>query len=373
MADTKSLCIADSIADEAAKEALFYNDASTRAAIARLREWEAGTSHLSQATILALNSDWAAYVRWCYSESRPFLPVSTQQLSDFLMAAVQRGCKLTTIKRYIHTLRRVQQRAGLADPTRDNKWIAILSELKARIAAQTDSYGRPNDGNTSASSRPLCEKDIAKILSALGNDLRSLRDAALLCLAQDTLMKSQHLVQIKVSDISELPNGLGRVTVQRRPSLPHLNTTDERWITTQTLLRLRRWIEAAGIIEGYVFVAVHPRSGKLKSRGESPRLPLTPRAVACVFRDRASQAGVIGAEGITSHSSRIGAVYDLDRAGLNVFCIGQMGGWRVPSQVCQYLQAEHAGNKLDATKDWQKTGAAEVSADAVSRWFKARR
>ncbi len=92
---------------------------------------------------------------------------------------------------------------------------------------------------------------------------------------------------------------------------------------------IERWLEASGRIPGSLFRAVR-KADNIGGR-------LDAGDVARIFKRLARQAG-IAADGISGHSSRIGAAQDLAGAGFGLPEILIAGGWRSPEMVSRYTE-----------------------------------
>ncbi|EQD30037.1 phage integrase family protein, partial [mine drainage metagenome] len=128
---------------------------------------------------------------------------------------------------------------------------------------------------------------------------------------------------------------------------------DYRHVSAATLTRIRRWLAAADITEGYVF---RPIGGRKRAEvvqaeaecREPPVLGLTAKEVARIFRQRAAAAGLDHAWTISGHSTRIGTANDLMRDGASTGEIQLAGGWKGAEMVIAYTRKSRAGNNAVA-------------------------
>lgn len=140
------------------------------------------------ATIAAVRADWQQYVTWCERTRQAPLPADVDQLAAFAMDAVARGRKRSTLKRCIFTVGLIHTAAGLPNPVQAARWKSKWAALGQVLARRITPDGRLDNGNASRQAGELAATDIDSILATLGSAPRDLRDAALLCLASDTLL-----------------------------------------------------------------------------------------------------------------------------------------------------------------------------------------
>ena len=99
-------------------------------------------------------------------------------------------------------------------------------------------------------------------------------------------------------------------------------------------------MDAAGITSGALFRSMR-RGGVVSDRR------LTAAEVSRLLRVMAAQAGVM-LEGISGHSTRIGAAQDAAAAGIGMPAILQAGGWRSAQMVTRYVRGLDAKRSASA-------------------------
>jgi integrase len=130
--------------------------------------------------------------------------------------------------------------------------MAALGQALARRT--TDDRLDNDDDNASRQAGELVAAVIDVILATLGGAPRDLRDAALLCLASDTLARESELVRVAVEHL-HFNRGTDRWTLW----LPFSKTnrlgaaSDYRYVDEATMARIRAWQAAAGIEGGLLF------------------------------------------------------------------------------------------------------------------------
>ena len=171
------------------------------------------------------------------------------------------------------------------------------------------------------------QADCAAALAARdGRALAGLRDAAILAIASDALLRTSEIAALDVSDLDAAEN---TVTVKR-------SKTDQDgvgaalFIGPPTLERLTAWIDAAGLAsEEPLFRRITKGGGRVLGR-------LSARSVRRIITARAAAAGITGR--ISGHSLRIGAAQSLAAAGASVVEMQQAGRWQSPSMPGRYAR-----------------------------------
>jgi len=186
------------------------------------------------------------------------------------------------------------------------------------------------------------ELDMASVevtLATLGDSPRDRRDAALLSLASDSLCRESELVAVRVED---LHHNRRRHTWSRH--VPFSKTNQDgatpycRFVSLETIERIRAWKAAAGITEGLLFL---PTGGRPRAIGVTD-VALLPQEVARIFRRRAKAAGLDHAGTTSGHSARIGSANDLAESGATGAQIQHAGGWKADRMVTYYTRRSEA-------------------------------
>jgi len=312
--------------------------ASVEAVLERLAAWSSDfAAGSAPATVKAVRSDWTQYLAWCEATGATPLPASVEQLEAFLSAAIDKGRKRATVDRYLYTVGLVHVAAGLPSPSKDPDWPVKWKKLIRRLKA-TGGHARKQAGE-------LDMAGVGAILATLGDSPRDLRDAALLALASDTLCRESELVAIHVG---HLHHNRRCTTWSLHVPFSKTNqegtTPDYRFVSLETIARVRAWQAAAGITDGALF---RPIGGRPKAIG-GPTDALLPQEVARIFRRRAKAAGLEHAGSISGHSTRIGSANDLAEHGATGTQIQQAGGWKTERMVTYYTRRSQAGSNAMA-------------------------
>lgn len=173
------------------------------------------------------------------------------------------------------------------------------------------------------------QADAAAALATNGEArLAGLRDAAILAVASDALLRVSELAALTVADLDLTEQ---TITVQR-------SKTDQegsgavQFLGKPTVQRVQAWLTAAAIHEGPLFRAL-TKGGKIRSG-------LSDRSMRTIIARRAKAAGVPGR--VSGHSLRVGSAQSLAAAGASVVEMQQAGRWKSPSMPGQYARKQMA-------------------------------
>ena len=142
---------------------------------ARLRAYAARAGDaLAPNTVRALVSDTRIYLAWCQTHGHQPLPASPATVAVFVDAmSIER--KPYTVRRYVASISTLHRAASLLNPTGD---------LVVSLALKTAGKAK---GLRQKQAKGLTWERLEPAIAALPDDLRGLRDAALLCTAYDSL------------------------------------------------------------------------------------------------------------------------------------------------------------------------------------------
>lgn len=323
----------------------------------------------------AIRADTDDFIRWCIAQKRESLPASPETVVAYLEDLATRTNPRTaqpyavaTLARRLASLAWLHRVHGHPDPTK----VAPV-QLKMKALAR-------RKGTRQTQALGLGREDLDLILGEVGDSplLEDLRDAALLAVGYDALLRRSELVTLRVEDVKVEADGSGLLYLAR-------SKTDQEgqghygWLAPDTVRRLRAWTEAradalkaenkrlrkalaalaAALREGRVLNGARRRQaleralarldgaadalwlqvgqggavlGPLAVRGPDPG-----RRVSEIFKRRAAAAGIDPAL-VSGHSLRVGAAQDLTSAGFGLPAIQQAGRWKSPAMPARYAE-----------------------------------
>ena len=209
--------------------------------------------------------------------------------------------------------------------------------LTAKVLA---GYGRAgaNRGRGQVTGVTWEQADAMASLAAQGGCLWGLRDAALIAVMSDALLRVSEAAAVGVADVNPAHNGAGTLLVARsktdseaRGTVLHLRAV--------TLRRISSWKETAGIESGPLFRRIR-KGGRVEATAP------TVQSIRAIIQRWAKAAGLSGR--VSGHSLRVGAAQSLVSAGATLPELQQAGRWLSPSMPAYYARAQLAGQSAVA-------------------------
>lgn len=328
-------------------------------------------------TKLALASDINCFVDWCLSHKLTAFPAEAETIVKYLDARSRKKAKATTLARRVASISTGHAMLGLDPEGPQSRMVKnklkALRRTKGSRARQAEAirFG----GTLSEETSPVT---IEALLEFCDGTLTGLRDAALLSTGYDAGLRVSELCAIEVDHLALQPDGTGELHI------PSSKTDQEgegafAWLSADTMRRVGRWLDAAGIGSGAVFRRVHvtrrkgrdakPRQAwnsipgntrhyqeRLEGRaGQMPLVVYTPgqealtrHGVNAIYKRVIEQAWAAGAidvpkhdimsylKRISTHSLRVGLTQDLIANGQDGVAISQALRWTSPSTALRY-------------------------------------
>lgn len=255
------------------------------------------------ATRRAYSSDWRQFQDWCASRSLNPLSVAPAMIAHYIADGADAGKKVATLERALVAIARAHQLAGSIDAT------------KHQIVKETMKGIRRRFSTTQKKAQPLLFGALKTVVASMQeNQLRDIRDIAILCLGFMTGLRRSELVALDVEDLRFEKRGL-RVHVRRSKGDQVGEGRDvvvfRGDAKTCPVAAVQNWLAAASIKTGSVFVGVD-RLGRVR-HGKR----LTDQVVRLVVKERARAAGLDNVEKMSGHSLRAGLA---TQAALNGAC-----------------------------------------------------
>jgi integrase len=282
----------------------------------------------------AYAADWRRFAAWCLVRNVATLPADPRAVAVFLSAEAASGSAPLTIGRRLAAIGWMHRRAGLQPPQAREGAAAIL-EVMAGIRR---SHGIAPTRKQAADADVL--RDILRCIA--GDDLRSVRDRAVLAFGMAGAFRRSELVALQFGDLQRVPEGL-RVTIRRSKTDQDgagvtVAIPEGRRLWPKALLEA--WLERSGIADGFLF-------RRLGARGTLTTSPMSDRAVARLVQARAAAAGYD--EGaFAGHSLRAGFLTAAARSGASVFKMREVSRHKSMQVLADYVRdaelfRDHAG------------------------------
>ena len=293
-----------------------------------------GTAHQLAGASIAENT-WRAYSgalrrleEWLGGR-----PLSDPLLAAYLGHLFDAGVSPAVAGQVVASVRFRAHLAGIPSPA---------GEATTRVLAGFRRAGRAR-GRGPADGVRWEQADAAAALAANGGALAGLRDAAILAIASDALLRVSEVAALEFADVNPSDS---TVTVRHSKTDPE-GAGAVAYLGPATLKRIRTWTTAAGINSGPLFRRIAKGGRRVGER-------LTSRSVRAIIRARATAAGVAGR--VSGHSLRVGAAQSLAAAGATLVEMQQAGRWRSPAMPGLYVRGQLAARGAVARLRYGATG-----------------
>jgi len=274
--------------------------------------------------------------RWSQANQRRFLPMSADDLRDYLTWLAESGRASSTVASHAALISMLHRNAGLPPPNHSPLVFRTMKKIN-RVAVI--------NGERAGQAIPF------RLADLLGLDVRwsgserlqELRDLAFLHVAYATLLRISELARLRVRDVMRA--GDGRIILDVAWTKTIVQTGGLiKALSAGSTQRLEEWIVAAGLADqpdAYLFSSVH-RSGRVTITEK----PLSTRALEQIFarawRVAGKQAGQKANKnrytGWSGHSARVGAAQDMAEQGYPIARIMQEGTWKKPETLMRYIR-----------------------------------
>ena len=275
-----------------------------------------------------------AWCEWCHRHALPCLPADPADVVAFLAAERGRDLSVTTVElrraaiRYLHFI------AGCVVPTAEAQVAETVSGMRHHAADQ---------GELPAKKLAATADLLRDILRVIPDDLAGLRDRALLLLGFAGALRRAELAAVEVKHLEARERGL-RLTLPRSKGerTGRVVTVAIPYGRTELcpVRAIRRWQEAAGIVDGALFrrIWLPPSAGD--GPLPSPRVgtdAIDPGTVGRIVKKRATAAGFDG-ELFGGHSLKRGALTTGMDHGVHPTRLKQLGRHKSYAVLDEYLQ-----------------------------------
>ena len=281
-----------------------------------------------------------AWCAWCTRRGVPALPATGPDIAAFLAAERHRGLAPNTIDLRRAAIRYLHRAAGCPVPTDD----ACVSETVAGIRRDAARRGELPGKKVAATAAIL-----RQILAPIPDDLRGLRDRALLLTGFAGALRRSELAAIRVEQLEQTARGLRLTLPQSKGAQTDAVTVPLPYGHTELcpVRALAAWQSAAGITAGPVFRRIwlprKARPGEPPAGPPVPPLPrigsqpITPWAVAAIVKARATAAG-FGGRDFGGHSLKRGALTTGMDRGVHPAKLKRLGRHKSFDVLGEYLE-----------------------------------
>jgi len=302
----------------------------------RLRQFVQDKEAFSHNTWRQLLSVMRICNQWSEENQRSFLPMSADDLRDYLAFLAESGRASSTITSHAALISMLHRNAGLPVPNTSPQVFRAMKKIN-RVAVIS--------GERAGQALPFRLTDLLALDRQWSgaDSLQARRDLAFLHVAYATLLRISELSRLRVRDVMRA--GDGRIILDVAWTKTVVQTGGLiKALSTRSTQRLEEWLDAAGLSgqpDAYLFSAVH-RSGRLLPAEK----PMSTRALEQIFERAwrcAGKAGGVKANknrytGWSGHSARVGAAQDMADKGYPIARIMQEGTWKKPETLMRYIR-----------------------------------
>ena len=220
------------------------------------------------------------------------------------------------MRRYAVSIGKIHRLLNFDDPTNcEVVRLSVRRAHRAAVAPQRQSLGLTRD-------------DVNEIALLRGRSLRHLRDAAMISVGFDGLMRRSEIVALRVSDVEWISGEAARVIV-RRGKTDQLVRGRVVWLTSMSAQVLSEWMETRGVGR-FLFGPAY--GGAVIERS------LNPVSVQRAIKRCLEEIGHDECHFYTGHALRVGAAQELLKLGRDTAGIMRAGGWKSVSTLARYLE-----------------------------------
>jgi site-specific recombinase XerD len=275
------------------------------------------------ATIRAYKANFERFIHFCEKLNIDALPASPSAVADYIAQLTKSSLKSSSIRIAVASISSIHKLSCLCDPTQH-------PDVKIELRRMHRILGR-----SSKQAFGITAQILEKMLSATSNNLRGIRDRALLLLAYDSMCRRSELVSLKVADIylNQTENG-SEMKIRLRKSKAD-QELQGRWIllSKRSTNAITLWIRQAKIIDGYLFRGIN-NAHEITQELNGSQINRIYKRLA---KDAKLPKEVI--DRISGHSIRVGAAQDLLNSGASMPKIMQKGRWTKTETVMRYLES----------------------------------
>lgn len=300
---------------------------TTGSAIAALSQCSTTTralasASLSPATIRAYKSTLATLDTWMDGR-----PLTDALLADYLAHRHDTGASASTLAMVVAAVRFAANAAGITNPV--GKASAMVLQ-GARRSQSGRGRGQVAGINWHAADAMTAIAGANGVYSVTG-----LRDAAMIAIASDAMLRASELAALRIDDIACCDDGSGTVTI-RRSKTDQEGKGQVLYLRQSTMERIHAYTGAVGIAGA----SDTPLLRRIAKGGSVQSAGLTTYSIRRILQTRAKAAGITGR--ISGHSLRVGAAQSLVQAGASLVECQIAGRWKSPAMPAHYARAQQA-------------------------------
>lgn len=270
-------------------------------------------------TLRAYHADMLEFIAYCTEIHKNALPALPETVASFLLISSEQGIKTATIRRKVSSISAIHRLSYLQDPTKHPEVKIALRKISRQLGSRFDQ------------AFPVTRSILDKMLTVCGNDLRGLRNRALLHLAYDSMCRRSEVVSLSVQDMEWFSDEGLSILLRKSKTDQH---GSGKWIhlSSKASQAVMDWLNAAQIKDGFILRGILPNGQITDSLCDS--------RLSRIYKSLAKRAGLGDriVQSISGHSMRVGGAQDLLIQGASLPQIMVKGGWAKTDTVMRYVE-----------------------------------
>ena len=270
-------------------------------------------------TIRAYRADMEEFICYCQSARQSALPANPVTIAEFLLSTTKTGIRSATIRRKVPSISAIHRFGECGHPTKHPQVKLAIRKIHRQL------------GTRHRQAYPITESVLKKLIAVCRDDIRGIRNKALLMLAHDSMRRRAEIVSLRVEDIER--NNNGTISVLLRKSKTDQEGTGQ-WVHLGPAATnaLNKWLLAARTYNGYILRGISP-TGEIQDEFSAGQ-------IGRIFKRLAIQAGLSSEviKTVSGHSMRVGGAQDLLVKGASFPQIMVKGGWIKTDTVMRYVE-----------------------------------
>lgn len=275
-------------------------------------------------TKLAYTKDWEHFTTWCKAKNLDNLPAKPQTIALYFTDYANEY-KVSTLERKLSAIGTIHRNAGyFFDP----KHIAFQRVFRG-IKREKGAARKGKDPLMVDQLKLICEKE--------PENIKDIRDRAILLLGFSMASRRSEIVNLTVDDIKYVDEGL-QVIIRKSKSDQegHGRTVGVPYGTNQNtcpVYWLEKWIDEAKVEEGFIFKKIN-RWGHIDN---NPETHLSDKAVNLIVKEHLERVG-INPDAFGAHSLRAGHVTSAAAADVPEWIIQKQTGHKRADTLRGYIR-----------------------------------
>ena len=273
-------------------------------------------------TVKAYRSDWTSFEAFCRGREVASLPAAPASVAAYAAEAA-RQLKANTVERHLTAISQAHQLAGFPNPVEDKLVRTVMAGIR-RVK-----------GTAQQGKDPLSPELLRKMFAGSPDDLRSLRDRALLLVGFAGAFRRSEVVALRYEDVRFTGEGLV-VTIPRSKTDPDgeghtVGLPYGSHPESCPVRALEAWLSQSNITYGYLFTRIGRWGGEVSGK------PICDHQLAKIIKRLVARAGLDPAS-FSGHSLRSGLATSAAEGGANERAIMDQTRHRSLKQVRKYIR-----------------------------------